>query len=462
MEAGGLSRRTLVLVLVLLLASCGGGGLGGEKEDEPESEVVVEGGGAGGGVSLPPRIPNEPVTEFGYSANAEGVSGARLAGFLAHHYVTDSPYVVGGLERWGSTPPVVRIAAGATAQHLREVRRAVEIINSALPLDYQMTFDPTPREVTEREFGNVDGEYFPGEIVILFTPDTWLGGYMQSSYGREPEIFGRKTDLTISGRISVDGDDSYNGSYGRTFNWHRQALVIHEIGHALGIGGDTWANINHLYPDSIMTYFPGMGLDPNGQGQDSDMIFPLDRDSFLALYTVLRPGMTPAQINAALAGWTATAYRIQDGFDLGDEHLSFGAWSRGVWAESWADYTPSSIPLADNPALTGSATWNGRVAGLEPDGDAVRGDVALTVALDTLDGDVAFTDLRTWTAGVNPVTAAGVSWGGGSLSYDIEVTGTSFADSTGEVKGGFVGPNHEGMAGTLERDDLSAGFGGVR
>lgn len=192
------------------------------------------------------------------------------------------------------------------------------------------------------------------------------------------------------------------------------------------------------------------------------MIYPLDRDSFLALYTVLRPGMTPAQIDAALAGWTATAYRIQDGFELGDEHLSFGAWSRGVWAESWADYTPSSIPLADNTALTGSATWNGRVAGFEPDGDAVRGDAALTVALDTLDGDVAFNDLKTWTAGVNPATTAGVVWGSGSLSYDIEVTGAWFADSTGEVMGGFVGPNHEGMAGTLERDDLSAGFGGVR
>ncbi len=233
MKADGLSRRILVLALVLLLASCGGGGVGGEKE-ESEAEVV-EGGGAGGGVSLPPRIPNEPVTEFGYSANAEGVSGARLAGFLSHHQRTDSPYTYEVLDRWGSTPPVVRIAAGATAQHVREVRRAVEIINSALPLAYQMTFDPAPREVTEREFGNAKEEHFPGEIVILFTPDTWLGGYKQSSFGREPEIFGRTTDLPISARISVDGDD-LRGNYGRTFNWHRQALVIHEIGHTLGIG----------------------------------------------------------------------------------------------------------------------------------------------------------------------------------------------------------------------------------
>ena len=32
----------------------------------------------------------------------------------------------------------------------------------------------------------------------------------------------------------------------------------------------------------------------------------------------------------------------------------------------------------------------------------------------------------------------------------------------GAVTGGFFGNMHEGMAGTLERDDLAAGFGGVR
>ena len=375
----------------------------------------------------------------------EGVAGSELAAFLSHHQRTDSPYSTGELSRWGSTPPVVRVASGALTHNIRDVQRAVEIINGALPRDYQMTFDPTPKEVEQREFGRTYGEYFPGEIVILFVPSVYGRGFAQANYGREPEIFGPETDLHVSGRISVAG----NGSL---------ALIIHEIGHVLGIDGDTWANVHILYPNSIMTYSPDTGIRPSGR----DVIYPLDRDSFLALYTVLRPGMTSAEIDAALAGWTATAYRIQDGFDLGQEHLSFGAWSRGVWAESWADYTPAPIPLADNPVLIGQATWNGRMVGFEPDGDAVRGDAALTVDLDTLDGALGFNDLKIWTVGVNPATAAGAVWGSGSLSYDIEVAGASFADSTGEIMGGFVGPNHEGMAGTLERDDLSAGFGGVR
>ena len=32
----------------------------------------------------------------------------------------------------------------------------------------------------------------------------------------------------------------------------------------------------------------------------------------------------------------------------------------------------------------------------------------------------------------------------------------------GTVTGAFFGPAHEGMGGVLERDDLSAGFGGKR
>ncbi len=240
---------------------------------------------------------------------------------------------------------------------------------------------------------------------------------------------------------------------------HRLALIIHEIGHALGIGGDTWGNIENLWPRSIMTYQDGRPLRPNGR----DVIYPLDRDSFLALYTVLEPGMDPDEITAALAGWTAEAYRIEDGFTLDSgEVIGFGAWSRGVWAEPWADFAMSTTSLASSTSLSGTVTWSGRLAGMEPDGDAVRGDAALIVDLTTLDGDAEFTGLETWAAGVNPSSVAGDQWGTGSLEYDVTITGASFSDSTGSVSGGFVGEGHQGMAGTLSRSDLQAGFGGVR
>lgn len=423
------------LFLAATLTGCGGGG----------GMSATTGGG------MPPTVDPTPAGGFSWSAKQEGVSGESLAGFLSYHQRMDSPYRGDVLDRWGSTPPVVRVASGATSRQIGQVRRAVEIINSALPRDWQMTFDPTPRQ-EDQPFGR-GTVWYDGEIVVNYAPSGpgGPGGFSRASYGRE-EAYG-DADIVIASRVSIATD---NGGA----SWHQLALVIHEIGHTLGIGGDTWGDIENLWPRSIMTYQAGQGLRPKDR---RNFLWPLDRDSFLALYTVLRPGMTPAEITAALSGWTATAYRIEDGFTLDSgETLGFGAWSRGVWAEPWADFPMSAGALADNAALSGTVTWSGRLAGMEPDGDAVRGDAALVVDLTTLDGDATFSSLQTWAAGVNPSSGAGSQWGSGRLDYDVTIAGATFRDSTGAVSGGFAGQGHEGMAGTLTRSDLQAGFGGVR
>ena len=59
----------------------------------------------------------------------------------------------------------------------------------------------------------------------------------------------------------------------------------------------------------------------------------------------------------------------------------------------------------------------------------------------------------------------GATWHDGDLRYDIEVRGNTFVQTGGDdgtVTGAFFGPEHEGMGGVQERDDLSAGFGGTR
>ncbi len=404
-----------------------------------------------GGEPATDPLPNpDPVIGFAWSAEREGVAGPSLAAFLAYHEVNNSPYSGPGLERWGTTPPVVRVASGATARQVGQVRRAVEIINSALPRNWRMTFDPTPRQ-EDQPFGS-GTVWYDGEIVVNYAPSGpgGPGGFSRTSFGRE-EAYG-DTDIVVASRVSIATD---NGGA----SWHQLALIIHEIGHTLGIGGDTWGEIENLWPDSIMTYQEGTLLRPNDR---RNFLWPLDRDSFLALYAVLEPGMNPDEIATALSGWTDTAYRIQDSVTLkSGETLAFGAWSRGVWAEPWADFAMSPGALAGNAALTGTVSWSGSLVGLEPDGDAVRGDAALMVDLATLVGGAAFTDLEAWSAGVDPEAAPGTQWGSGSLEYDVTVTGASFSDSTGELAGGFVGQGHEGMAGTLARADLSAAFGGT-
>ena len=50
-------------------------------------------------------------------------------------------------------------------------------------------------------------------------------------------------------------------------------------------------------------------------------------------------------------------------------------------------------------------------------------------------------------------------WGRGELGYEIAVEGSMFREVAGDdgmLVGIFTGTNHEGAAGTLERDDLTS------
>ncbi len=173
------------LFLAATMAGCGGGG-GGMS--------ATTGGG------MPPTIDPASTGGFAWSARRVGVAGQSLAGFLGYHDANDSPFSLPGLQRWGSTPPVVRVAAdGASSRYVRDVRRAVEIINSALPRDYQLTFYPTLRPNAAMRFGHAE-EYFDGEITVNFYPEN-LGGFMQNSYGREPDIYG-----PVQYSCTLDGD----------------------------------------------------------------------------------------------------------------------------------------------------------------------------------------------------------------------------------------------------------------
>lgn len=403
----------------------------------------------------PPDATHDGVAVF-HESRRDGVTGETLAGFLTHHQRTDSPFSLGeAVTLWGSTPPVVRVASGATAQHIREVREAVEIINGALPPDWQMTFDPTPRQENQ-PFGH-GTVWYDGEILVNYADSGpgGPGGFSRARYGRE-EAFG-DTDIVNASRISIATD---NGGE----SWHRRALVVHEIGHTLGINGDTWAEIYRLYPNSIMTYAPGESLKPNGNA----VLWPLDRDSFRALYGVLRPGMTLDEIDGTLGDWMDSTMHIRGELAIsGSDGLAFGASGRNGFMDAYArGGTIPDMDLADNDALSGTAAWAGRLLGIDADSQAVAGAAGLSVDLTTLAGNLDFTGLESWAVGQAPgAIGTGALWGDGNLAYGISVRGNAFVRTSGDagvVTGRFAGAEHEGMAGTLERDDLAAGFGGVR
>ena len=146
------------------------------------------------------------------------------------------------------------------------------------------------------------------------------------------------------------------------------------------------------------------------------------------------------------------------------------------------------------------ARWNGSLVGVTPEGQAVTGNATLS------DFDFGPPDAGTAHLAFTGLTYAdGTTWGDGDLQYQVGVGKTfgghghtldsSFShpfrqfncsrhvngcandsisiaagvrekgystSDAGEVRGLFFGPEHEAIAGTLQRDDLTAVFGGER
>ena len=86
--------------------------------------------------------------------------------------------------------------------------------------------------------------------------------------------------------------------------------------------------------------------------------------------------------------------------------------------------------------------------------------------LASLQGSADFTNLEAWNDPPLPGDMGnGMQWLDGDLSYAIAVLGNTFRETSGDagrLTGIFTGRNHEGAAGTLERDDLVASFGAQR
>ena len=222
------------------------------------------------------------------------------------------------------------------------------------------------------------------------------------------------------------------------------AVLVHELMHALGR--------DHADP----ARFPSTLLHEYADGAEGYVLHQLDREALLAVYGVLEPGATPADIARDLGPWDDESTHVRG--DLGS--LAFGALLRNGLVRPWALGPRPGRDLADNPQLMGSASWSGRLLGLTPAGATVAGAADLDVDLAALDGDLDFTSLESW-SGAPGERGTGTMWGDGDLSYDIAVDGNVFA-RTGGDEGAITGASHQGMGGTLVRDDLGAGFAGTR
>ena len=397
---------------------------------------------------LPTGERGEGDTLIRYGMRADGVQRSTLTAYLAEG--------MGAAVVRYETPPVVSIDGSPTALQVNHIVNAVELVNAALPTEARMRIG-TPR---------------PGEHVVS------IGYAPYTMFDEDTGATTWNTRGVVNGKAQIVGSRILVNKSAFAIHSHRHfiTLVAHELIHALGLG--------HVSPDfdtlmeatrEVYRSWQGLGIryvaDENGNpvavraaGGEAEMpmpmslLYPIDREALQVLYTNLENGDDPADFGA----WESASLHIAGN----GQHANFGVALRNGIAEPWAHGYMPKLDLSDNAELSGRVTWNGTLVGLTPDASAVMGDAEIGVNLGTLTGRADFTGLKAWEPHATPGdTGTGATWLDGGLGYTIAVDGNTFRETGGDngrLTGIFTGHAHEGMGGTLERDDLTAAFGGER
>ena len=387
----------------------------------------------------------------------DGVGAAELIAYLeadAASYQEDEAGIPEGpLLRFGMTPPTVRVADGTPPALVDETVRAVQAINAALPRDWQLGFSPDPApSATDMPSS--------GEIVVAFARQAdWPADAMPPT-GEDIGLALPKYSITPTGdpaapfRIEI-GAGLVFVDHTQTEGLERLGVIAHELIHLLGRGHVDASR----FPGTIM-------VDGGSEELSEHILHPLDREALLAAYGRLEPGSMPGDIATELGDWADASLHVRGTVDMEAGEIAFGAALRNGLGQPWATGPSPDTALADNTALSEDVSWSGRLLGLTPNAETVAGAAALSVNLAAMAGMAEFTALEHWAADAPPGDlGTGAMWYDGKLSYTIEVRGNTFVQTGGDdgtVTGAFFGPAHEGMGGVLERDDLSAGFGGNR
>ena len=333
-----------------------------------------------------------------------------------------------------TSAPTVRVVAGANARERRIVAEAVEAINLSLPAQFQIRLGPDVPDPDAFEDGTID-------VLFLSCAEFRRCGSAAAStaVNTSRDANGEQTRRTAD-VLFARGTNSYSRDD------EARTLMAHELMHALGIDHHV-----QFWLSSIMQ------SGNHHQFATPSVLTALDREALAVLYRRLDPGDGPGDFGP----WSAQSTHLAGN----GAHANFGVAMRNGYAESWAHGPTPTTTLADNRALSGSATWVGTLLGFSGR-QAVAGDAAVSVTLATLAGRADFTSLEAWAPNAAPgAVGTGTTWLDGDLGYTIAVAGNTFRRTGGDdgtLTGIFTGAAHEGAAGTLERADLTAAFGASR
>ena len=375
-----------------------------------------------------------------YGRVRDGIGASELIEYLQRDVVQ----VEGGdvLLRWSRTPPRVHLVEGTSRAMVEETKKAIVLINGALPPNWQLRFSTTPITKAQESAG------IDGGITVQFSPRySWPDSISESADG---VAFTRRTGAGVITQAAILVNSSLR-------NTGRLGVLAHELLHTLGR--------KHADPDRFpLTIMHAYGI----EDLPDFVLRPLDREALHAVYARMSSGTQPGNIAEDLGPWGDVSTHVYGviGESKAPGQVVFGAGVLNGHVRSYAVGLDLPSRSLRNSPLQGSGTWSGRLIGLTPSARVVAGDADLTVRLATLDGNIDFTNLEAWAAGAAPgALGTGSRWGDGDLGYTVTVFQNQFVQTGGDagaVTGAFFGPNHESMAGTLKRTDLAAGFGGAR
>ncbi len=397
-----------------------------------------------------------------YGRVADGVGAGELMDYLAAEAKKSRD---GPMKPFRLTL-TVRVVEGATPEMIDQTVRAVQLINAALPPEWRLRFDESlvPRRFAD-SLGVVGCERLicdtvkipAGDIIVQFAPaEVWSKKEVaegeprpsgRAEYNWSVRSLGSRTLSNWAGRIWVDP--------ARATGRERLHVLVHEILHVLGRHHPD----PERFPESVMrAQYTSV--------RTGEILHPLDREALLAVYGVLSPfPYGDDEIAQALESWEQTSTHVRGVLEAGDGEVTFGAGLRNGLARPWASGDGPLANAEDDPELSGNVTWSGRLLGFTPRGEVVGGVAELTLRPATLDGTLILSALGSWPAGEPPgAITTGAPWGGDDLTYHVVLRGNSFVatgDDAGEITGALFGACHAGMGGVVERNGLTAGFGGA-
>lgn len=311
---------------------------------------------------------------------------------------------------------------------------SVQILNDALPPEFQI------------DFTSEDSHQVEGTIAIAFRSP----GSIADICGIAGAVACASSDISnLSNKTNtavIYLPDNLDTSKTQT----TQTIILHELLHALGIQG-------HLdsieFPDSLMgaygDFFPNPGF----------VLHRIDREILQIMYMSQR-----TDDYNDWGEWSDTTLHLVG--ESVDGHVNFGValfnglpqpWARGV--------APRSILSSEvKPSyLLGSVSWKGSLlgfSGISP----VYGETTLTVDMDNLDDEQNLSFRNLFFLSRFEESGAERWFPARNIDYKVKMSQQGFyrSEDDGQITGVFLGPKHEGMAGTIKRTDLVGAFGGKR